>query len=130
MDVYNLAQVNYGHLAAHSLLSNPAIDGFTAPGGYDSLTRSVTAPLLPGGQYSSLTHHGKLWIVEDDSRTSLYNGTVFRSCPMGGGGLQCTVDKIRRNIYTTALFQQGMYLFDLSARPAAISRLGLCGART
>lgn len=104
--------VNYGHLAAHSLLSSPALDGFTAPYYYSSLTRSVTAPLLPSGQFSSLTHHNKLWVVEDDTRTGLYNGTVFRSCAMGD--LQCTLDLIRRNMYTTALSQHGMYFFDLA----------------
>eukprot|EP00037_Helgoeca_nana_P020753 m.207255 g.207255 ORF g.207255 m.207255 type:complete len:872 (-) comp25389_c0_seq1:248-2863(-) len=103
--------VNYGHLAAHSLLSNPAIDGFTSPYYYSDLTRIPSAPLLPSGQYSSLTHHGKLWIVEDDTRTSLFNGSAFRSC--AAGDLQCTLDLLRRNIYTTAINQHGMYLFDL-----------------
>ena len=78
--------VNSGHLAGSSLLANDAIDGFVGTYSYSPNTRNVSMPLLPAGEYSSLWKSGKLWIIEDDTRTHLcpsdqvYGGWPLKWC--------------------------------------------------
>lgn len=66
--------VNFGHLAGSSLLTNPAIDGFVGTYSYSPNTRDLKMPLLPAGEHSSLFRAGKLWVVEDDTRTHWCKG--------------------------------------------------------
>ena len=52
----------------------------------------------------------KLWIVEDDTRTSLSSADPFRFCIT----MQDTIDILRRNLYTAAIGSYGLYWFDLA----------------
>ena len=54
--------------------------------------------------------HKKLWISEDDSRTSFAKPSSFTSCTNS----TCDVNLLRRNLITTALHGAGIYQFDLS----------------
>ena len=110
--------VNSGHLAGSSLLANPAIDGFVGTYSYSPNTRNLSMPLLPAGEYSSLWKRGKLWIIEDDTRTHLcpsdqvYDGWPLKWCHSLGD----TKSILRRNYLSASMLSHGSYLFDLEAQ--------------
>jgi hypothetical protein len=110
--------INSGHLAGSSLLANPAIDGFVGTYSYSPNTRNVSMPLLPAGEYSSLWKKGKLWIIEDDTRTHLcpsdgvYGGWPLKWCH----SLSDTKSILRRNYLSASMLSHGSYLFDLAAQ--------------
>ena len=54
--------------------------------------------------------HKKLWISEDDSRTSFAKPSIFTSCTNSS----CDQNLLRRNLITTALHGAGIYQFDLT----------------
>jgi hypothetical protein len=54
--------------------------------------------------------HKKLWISEDDSRTSFAKPSIFTSCT----NATCDANLLRRNLITTALHGAGIYQFDLT----------------
>eukprot|EP01051_Picozoa_sp_SAG22_P002389 SAG22_NODE_104_length_20159_cov_5.877517_28_plen_984_part_00 len=110
--------INSGHLAGSSLLANPAIDGFVGTYSYSPNTRNISMPLLPAGEYSSLWKEGKLWIIEDDTRThicpsdGLYGGWPLKWCH----SLSDTKSILRRNYLSASMLSHGSYLFDLAAQ--------------
>jgi hypothetical protein len=75
-------------------------------------------PLLPAGEFSSLWKHGKLWIIEDDTRTHLcpsdqvYGGWPLKWCH----SLSDTKSILRRNYLSASMLSHGSYLFDLEAQ--------------
>lgn len=110
--------MNSGHLYGSSLLANSAIDGFVGTYSYSPNTRNLSMPLLPAGEYSSLWKKGKLWIIEDDTRTHLcpsnqvYGGFPLKWCQNLGD----TLSILRRNYLTASMLSHGSYLFDLEAQ--------------
>lgn len=81
-------------------------------------TRSYGPPALPAGEFSSLWKHGKLWIIEDDTRTHLcpgdqvYGGWPLKWCH----SLSDTKSILRRNYLSASMLSHGSYLFDLEAQ--------------
>jgi hypothetical protein len=65
--------------------------------------------MWPSGQVDSAWLRGKLWIVEDDTRTALSAPNPFRFCAT----MTATLDTLRRNLFTAALHGYGLYWFDL-----------------
>ena len=60
--------VNFGHLAGSTLLTNDAIDGFVATYSYSPNTRRPDMPLLPAGEFSSLSLRNKLCEPKPNTR--------------------------------------------------------------
>ena len=58
-----------GHLALGKLLRSPFIDILAGPNSYAG--RGVGSPAAFGAPLDSVTLHGKLWLVEDDTKTFL-----------------------------------------------------------
>ena len=58
-----------GHLALGKLLQSPHLDIVAGPNSYAG--RGVGSPAAFGAPLDSVTLHGKLWLVEDDTKTFL-----------------------------------------------------------
>ncbi len=58
-----------GHLALGKLLASPHLDIVAGPNSYAG--RAVGSPAAFGAPLDSVTLHGKLWLVEDDTKTFL-----------------------------------------------------------
>ena len=101
-----------GHLALSTLLNDPNIDAIVSPYQYGSAARRLGGAMLPHGPLDSPTLYGKLWIHEDDTRTHLCTPWGSFSCNQAENLTQ-TVFYLRRNAFTAALHQNGLYLFDL-----------------
>jgi hypothetical protein len=69
----------------------------------------VTSPLGPQKLFSSLAPHGKLAIIEDDTRTNLDAARGFKYCFT----LNCTIAMMRRDLFAAGLTGRGLYHFDL-----------------
>jgi hypothetical protein len=67
-----------GHLALQTLMQSPHIDVISSPYNYEALVRNAAL-----GAYSAQASwdtpalHGKLWVTQDDTRTSLNPGNTF-----------------------------------------------------
>ena len=59
-----------GHLAVSELMQEPAIDGVLSPYSYGPESRNFTMPLVPHGVVDSAWLHGKVHVIEDDSRSA------------------------------------------------------------
>lgn len=81
-----------------------------SPYKYGPTFRSPTGPLVGMGTFDCGVLHKKLWISEDDSRTSFAKPSIFTSCTNS----TCDANLLRRNIITTALHGAGIYQFDLT----------------
>ncbi len=101
-----------GHLAFSLLLEDPNIDAIVAPYQYGQESRRLGGAMLPHGPVDSPALHGKLWIHEDDTRTHLCSPWGAFACNQAETLTQ-TVYYLRRNAFTAALHQNGIYLFDL-----------------
>eukprot|EP01052_Picozoa_sp_SAG31_P039161 SAG31_NODE_5373_length_2578_cov_2.885693_2_plen_714_part_00 len=106
---YAADMVSYGHLSGRRLLESPYVDGFVSPFEYVPAERAITSPLGPEKLFSSLALHGKLAMIEDDTRTNLDSGTGFKWCFT----LNCTVAMMRRDMFAAGLTGRGLYHFDL-----------------
>lgn len=120
-----------GDLALHALLSDPNLDAVASPEKYAVMYRGTVGQVTgrpkeeglgggPGGPSMSMGPfdaprvHRKLWIVEDDTRTSFVQ-------PGDRGftrGAQCHTtacdrQMAKRNLFTAALHGSGKYYFDL-----------------
>jgi hypothetical protein len=107
---YAADMVAYGHLSGKVLLESPDIDGWVSPFEYTPTEREVTSPLGPQKLFSSLAHHGKLAMIEDDTRTNLDPGKGgFKWCYT----LNCTTAMMRRDVFAAGVTGRGIYHFDL-----------------
>eukprot|EP01051_Picozoa_sp_SAG22_P007750 SAG22_NODE_556_length_9120_cov_2.272475_5_plen_956_part_00 len=107
---YAADMVAYGHLSGKALLESPDIDGWVSPFEYTPTERLVTSPLGPEKLFSSLAHHGKLAMIEDDTRTNLDPGHGgFKWCYT----LDCTTAMMRRDVFAAGVTGRGIYNFDL-----------------
>ena len=65
-----------GHLALQTLLESPHLDVIQSPYRYDAVVRNASlGGYSCNGVWDSPVLHGKTWIVEDDTRTSLASKT-------------------------------------------------------
>eukprot|EP01046_Picozoa_sp_COSAG06_P034220 COSAG06_NODE_3567_length_5177_cov_13.422804_2_plen_240_part_00 len=102
-----------GHLALHRLLRFPDLDAIASPYMYNHLVRNNSeGPLLPHGPWDAAPPHGKVWIVEDDSRTSLASPTPLKFTEDAAGDF----DLMRRNVLTSLLRGNIIYFYDLGAK--------------
>lgn len=99
-----------GHLELAELLADTNVDGIVSPYKYGASFRHPAGPLASMGPMDAPTLRGKLWISEDDTRTSFsHAGPPFLSCT----DTVCDVQLMRRNIFTSVLHGAGVYQFDL-----------------
>jgi hypothetical protein len=110
-----------GHLALHRLLRSPHVDGVASPYLYSPLVRnSSLGPLVVHGPWDSPALHDKIWVVEDDSRTSLALGTQplkFAVNPRQSKEL------MRRNVLQTLMRGNAAYFYDLVSSQLRVEHL-------
>ena len=94
------------------LLESPHLDGFASPFEYVPTERAVTSPLGPKKLFSSLAHHGKLALIEDDTRTNLAVKPGYQWCYT----LDCTTAMMRRDVLAAGVTGRGIYHFDLQGK--------------
>merc|ERR1712216_1059220 len=96
-----------GHLALSQMLRDPNIDAIVSPYKYDQMYRQPSGPMIPMGPFDSPRLFGKLWISEDDTRTSLAFSSVGgpKSCYTRA----CDHQMMRRNLLTSVLHGSGLY---------------------
>ena len=115
-----------GHLAIAEVLNSPDVDAIMSPYQYETIVRQPAGPLLPHGVFDSPWLHKKLYIVEDDTRTSLcFNRTSGgnESQPdewcRGSSTIRLpdwtsTIEVLKRNILTSAIHRAGIYWYDFN----------------
>ena len=118
VEIADVRMVNSGHLALRQLLESPHLDVVTSPYQYEA-ARVLGQPFTVHGPWDSLpiatsgTASPKLWMPQDDTRTSLgthqQDGDHFRCCT----SLRQTVGLLRRNMITAAMHQGGLWWYDL-----------------
>ena len=131
-----------GHLALSWLLRQAPIDVILSPYAYSPASRNVTMPLLPHGPFDSAALHGKLHVIEDDSRTAFCGGPkTDPGCHSDGivatSTINDTVSKAQTNMLTAAAHGLGLYFYDIpgdgwygrASRPNATSRFWSAVAR-
>lgn len=96
------------HLAFQTVLNSPDIDYIVGPSDYQ-YSRLLNAPFLPQGPIQSATAHGKLWITEDDTRTSLAASDAFKFSTNSADD----VALMTRNVTAAIKHGSGLYVFDL-----------------
>eukprot|EP01052_Picozoa_sp_SAG31_P024082 SAG31_NODE_2025_length_6642_cov_6.408681_3_plen_832_part_00 len=107
-----------GHLAVGEFFRERAIDAMLSPYAYAPDARNFTMPLLGHGLLDSANLHGKLHIIEDDSRTGLCDAaSVDPSCTGDGivrtRNVEQMIAKARTNAVTAALRHDGLYFYDI-----------------
>ena len=102
-----------GHLALGALLDSPAVDAVASPYRYPDIVRnSSLGPLMPHGPWDSAALHGKAWVLEDDSRTSLDpKASHLKYCTT----VEESANLLRRNVLTTIMHGSAGYFYDLGA---------------
>jgi hypothetical protein len=79
---------------------------------YSSLVRNNSqGPLLPHGPWDSPNLHGKVWVVEDDSRTSLASDQRLKFST----DAEQDANLMRRNVLTSVLRGNALYFYDLGS---------------
>lgn len=96
------------HINFNTVLASPNIDYIVGPYDY-GYARPVNAPFLPQGPMEAAALHGKLYIVEDDTRTSLADSDPWKYST----GTADDVSLVTRNIHSAIQHKSGLYLFDL-----------------
>ena len=102
-----------GHLDLNSLLRSKDLDAVGSPYQYIQNARQPEGRLTVHGPQDSLPLSGKMWVVEDDSRTALSAPGNFDRYVTDATG---TVNLLRRNLYTSMLKKSAIYFFDLKGR--------------
>jgi hypothetical protein len=102
-----------GHLACAELESGaPQLDGIASPYQYGTYARAPGGQLTTHGPIDSPGLHGKVWMVEDDTRTVLAAPDGLRFATT----VNATVNILRRNAYTAMLHKAGIYWLDLACQ--------------
>jgi hypothetical protein len=100
-----------GHLDLSSLLRCKDLDAVSSPYQYIQSARQPEGRMTVHGPQDSVTLRGKMWVVEDDSRTALSAPGNFDRYVTDATS---TVNLLRRNLYTSMLKKSAMYYFDLA----------------
>lgn len=117
-----------GHNALKEFFEDANIDAAVSPDKYDeAYRRTYQGPWVAMGTADSARLHNKLWIAEDDARTSYVgSGNFAQSCDapgtpanvsdpaLGGVGASCDRELMRRNLFTAAMHGSGLYQFDIT----------------
>ena len=96
-------------------MQETSIDAILSPYGYAADSRNFTMPLVPHGVIDSAWLHGKLHVIEDDSRLFCWPGD--KSCHGDGIVSLYKVDemvsKARTNRLVAAMHGLGSYFYDI-----------------
>ena len=102
------------------MLREPAIDAILSPYHYGADGRNYSMPLVPHGVIDSARLHGKLHVIEDDSRTALCTDrTCYTATGKYGDGIVASrtisemISKAQTNVLTAALHGLGVYFYDI-----------------
>jgi len=108
--LYDLAYLNGStHANFSTILTCPDIDAIVAPYDY-AYARTVGSPFLPQGPMDAPLLHNKMWITEDDTRTSLAApGTSY----LYSTSQAQDVAFMNRNVTAAINHRTGLYVFDL-----------------
>lgn len=105
----NTFGVNHsGHIAMQKLLADPNIDLIAGP--YSYVQRGIGEAAGWHSPIDSVMAAGKLYIMEDDTRTHLSSDTFAQTA-----NLSETLEVVRRNFGQTISHGAGMWYFDLNA---------------
>lgn len=100
------------HLDLSSLLECEALDAVASPYQYLATGRHPAGRLTVHGPHDSAAVRGKLWVIEDDTRTALSelgtSGRYFTDATV-------TVNVLRRNLYISMLKKSAIYWLDLQS---------------
>ena len=126
-----------GHLALAQLLAHPSVDAIVSPYDYSTEVRSLslppprislflltyllgvqqvrspTGPLLGHVPMDTAALHGKLYFLEDDSRTVLSVKTNPHPEIHTTTSIRDTLRVLQRNLMTVGMRSCGCYLYDL-----------------
>ena len=102
-----------GHLALAQLLAHPSVDAIVSPYDYSTEVRSPTGPLLGHVPMDTAALHGKLYFLEDDSRTVLSAKTNPHPEIHTTTSIRDTLRVLQRNLMTVGMRSCGCYLYDL-----------------
>lgn len=107
--LFTLSYINGdAHAQFQTVLDCPDIDFIVAP--YDYIySRQVNQPFLPQGPMDSPNLHGKVWITEDDTRTSIAAADAYKFST----GTADDVSLMTRNVTGAINHNTGLYVFDL-----------------
>ena len=106
-----------GHLALAQLLAHPSVDAVVSPYDYSTEVRSPTGPLLGHVPMDTAALHGKLYFLEDDSRTVLSVKTNPHPEIHTTTTIKDTIRVLQRNLMTVGMKSCGSYLYDLDGFP-------------
>lgn len=102
-------QMGSTHIALRELMNSTNIDAISSPYSYGS-ARQLGNPFRSMGPVDSPGLHGKIWIQEDDTRTSFNTNSSLATQTTNLGA---DISILRRNALASALHGNALYFFDL-----------------
>ncbi|GEM_PF-5124782 len=108
---------NNGHYALGDVLASSTVDFISAPVKYGDRAMGVNAG--PMGSFDSLALHGKMFILENDTRTHLVDGLPYRDDILFTPrtySLNETLEALRRETGNQIVTGGGQYLMDINSK--------------
>ncbi len=99
------------HVYFEEILNSPDIDIISSPYEY-GISRQVDQPFLQQVPFDSVPLHGKLFLTEDDTRTSRAQIDPWKSCFTA----ECDITMVNRNVQAALDHNTGLYFLDLTAK--------------
>ncbi|MDR3708879.1 MAG: hypothetical protein P4L33_11295 [Capsulimonadaceae bacterium] len=100
-----------GHQSLHKVLASPAVDVLAGPNSYSNRAAGGAGAFC--SPVDSIRLHGKIWIVEDDTKTHLAADDTEDAYNPKIGTPQDTVSVHRRNALTAVVHRAGINWMDL-----------------
>ncbi|AMV36326.1 Beta-galactosidase [Planctomyces sp. SH-PL62] len=102
-----------GHYALRRVLDSPDVDVLCSPISYFDRGLGEGAPAMTAAESVALA--GKMWLVEDDTRTYLARGSTFPGAESGVDTLEETNKILLRNVGQQAVRNLATWWMDLGA---------------
>ncbi|WP_165248647.1 beta-galactosidase [Paludisphaera soli] len=102
-----------GHYALRRVLDSPDVDVLCSPISYFDRGLGESAPTMTAAESVALA--GKMWLVEDDTRTYLAGGSTFPGAEAGADTLEDTNRMLLRNVGQQAVRNFATWWMDLGA---------------
>jgi len=102
-----------GHYALRRVLDSPDVDVLCSPISYFDRGLGQGAPTMTAAESVALA--GKMWLVEDDTRTHLAVGSTFPGADAGADDLEQTRNLLLRNVGQQAVRNLATWWMDLGA---------------
>jgi beta-galactosidase len=102
-----------GHYALRKVLDSPDVDLLCSPISYFDRGLGESAPSMTAAESVALA--GKMWLVEDDTRTYLARGSTFPGAEAGVDTPEETIQILRRNVAQEATRNFATWWMDLGA---------------